>query len=72
MYYHVQLLYIPMGSIFVNSLSNWEVSIEPMTVGIQGGMIRPAARFSNSMSLCTLKENEKEKEVEEEEVEEQD
>ena len=46
--------YIPMGSIFVNSLSNWEVSIEPITVGIQGGIIRPAARFSNSMSLCTL------------------
>ena len=42
---------IPMGSIFVNSMSNCEVSMEPTTVGIQGGIIRPAARFSKSISL---------------------
>ena len=42
---------IPMGNIFVNSMSNCEVSMEPTTVGIQGGIIRPAARFSKSISL---------------------
>ena len=33
-------------------MSNWEVSMDPTTVGVQGGMIRPAARLSKSMSLC--------------------
>jgi hypothetical protein len=35
----------------VNSRSNWLVSIDPTTVGVQGGMIRPAISPSKSVSL---------------------
>jgi hypothetical protein len=35
----------------VNSRSNWLVSIDPTTVGVQGGMIRPAINPSKSVSL---------------------
>jgi hypothetical protein len=37
----------------VNSRSNWLVSIDPTTVGVQGGMIRPAINPSKSVSLKT-------------------
>ena len=42
--------HLPMGIIEVNSASNWEVSREPATVGIQGLGILPVARLTQSIS----------------------
>ena len=44
-----------MGSMLVNSKSNWLVSIEPSTQGVQGGIIRPDAKLSKSTSLLYSK-----------------
>lgn len=41
---------LPTGSMEVNSWSNWEVSSEPATVGIQGEGIFPVASCAQSIS----------------------